>query len=158
MTELRGDCKVWHLTRGEVLITGHLAGNGYRVVTPWGAAFDTPASDVVHWDQRPISIPDVRPATPTCTAEAQTQIMLDVQSERTRQDKLYGPQNRCATMDRMFVALGEEFGEACQAHLSDGNTGKSTDKCDLRKELIQVAALAVAMCERIDADQDPVVD
>ena len=61
-----------------------------------------------------------------------------VAQERGRQDAKWGEQNHYP--DRWLVILGEEFGEACKAHL----------ECDARgvtKEIIQVAAVCKAMYE-----------
>jgi len=44
------------------------------------------------------------------------------------------------------LILGEEFGEACEAALMEVDT-------ELRKELIQVAAVAVNWIESIDSRQ-----
>ncbi len=158
MSTIKVDEKAWHVNLGEVIVTG-INDTYYRYVTPQGEIRDCSRDMIVPWAERPM------PVRGDTAEKRQVQIMLDVRAERVRQetimddvraervrqDEQYGPANECGTMDRMFVVLGEEFGEACQAHLSARNTGKSTDKCDLRKELIQTAAVCVAMCERIDA-------
>lgn len=58
--------------------------------------------------------------------------------ERDRQDAKWGEQNHSPEV--WLAILGEEFGEACQAAL-----GSPTS--DFRKEIVQVAAVAVAMLE-----------
>lgn len=71
-----------------------------------------------------------------------------VMNERERQDTKWGEQNHDAEM--WLVILGEEFGEACQAALADRFGGKNaTEKREsqLRKEVAQVAAVALAMLE-----------
>ena len=71
-----------------------------------------------------------------------------VMNERERQDAKWGEQNHDAEM--WLVILGEEFGEACQAALADRFGGKNaTEKREsqLRKEVVQVAAVALAMLE-----------
>lgn len=74
-------------------------------------------------------------------------ILLEVESERRKQDGKWGVQNHNPA-DWLMI-LGEEFGEASKAALeakfchNDG--GRS-----YRKELIQVAAVAVAMVESLD--------
>ncbi len=72
-------------------------------------------------------------------------IMLDIENERQRQDKKWGGVpgiDRCD--DHTYAAvLGEEFGEVCKAWLE-------RDITNLREELVQVAAVAVAWVEEID--------
>lgn len=74
----------------------------------------------------------------------------EIMSERERQDNKFGVQNRSPV--QWLVILGEEFGEACQAALHasgiDGSKGISHE--NYRKELIQVAAVAVAAIECLD--------
>ena len=67
-----------------------------------------------------------------------------VKEERARQDAKWGEQNHppCEWM----TVLGEEFGEACQAALNLRFGGKLT-QADYQKEVVQVAAVAVAMVE-----------
>lgn len=69
--------------------------------------------------------------------------------ERDRQDAKWGEQNHAPEV--WLTILGEEFGEACQAALTDrfiANSAVPSDSAsDLRKEIIQVAAVAIAMLE-----------
>lgn len=69
--------------------------------------------------------------------------------ERTRQDGKWGEQNHSPEV--WLAILGEEFGEACQAALTDRFIAKSAIPSDgagdLRKEIVQVAAVAIAMLE-----------
>ena len=79
-------------------------------------------------------------------------VFSDVRREREAQDKIFGDLDKDDTSpDRMLVVLGEEFGEACQAALQNGIGAKSTDKQDLRYELVQIAAVAVKMIQMGDA-------
>jgi hypothetical protein len=71
-------------------------------------------------------------------------VLVEVAMERRAQDARWGEQNH---EDPVWaLILGEEFGEACQAALQHS----STDPTDLRAELIQVAAVAVAWVESMD--------
>jgi len=67
-----------------------------------------------------------------------------VADERSAQDNRWGEQNH--DNGTWSLVLGEEYGEACQAALQHS----PTDPTDLRAELIQVAAVAVAWVECID--------
>ena len=72
---------------------------------------------------------------------------LEIMHERDRQDDKWGtPEERAKTTTpfEMCTILGEEFGEMCQAFLE--HQGENT-----RKELIQIAAVAVAMIQMGDA-------
>jgi hypothetical protein len=89
-------------------------------------------------------------------------VLTDVRTERSRQDNLWGVQNHDSGI--WALILGEEFGEACQAAL-DVRYGQVTDTgpsaarindnkvMQLRSELIQVAAVAVAWVESIDREK-----
>lgn len=75
---------------------------------------------------------------------SQVEVLNEVASERARQDARWGEQNH---EDLVWGAiLGEEVGEVSQAMLEDrfGRGG------NLREELLQVAAVAVAWVECID--------
>ena len=77
-------------------------------------------------------------------------LVLDqIRDERNRQDTKLGQQKYPDTA--WATILGEEFGEACQ----DALKGR---RVNLRKELIQVAAVAVAWVECIDRGESAVVD
>lgn len=76
----------------------------------------------------------------------------DVMAERKRQDAKWGVQDHDPEM--WLAILGEEFGEACQAHLADyftrnRRTGEKKSG-HLRAELVQVAAVAIAFIECLD--------
>ena len=72
-------------------------------------------------------------------------ILNEVFEERQSQYKKCGEQNY--SLYKWITILGEEVGEACKAALESfhGN---------YRKELIQVAAVAVAMIESYDSNRE----
>jgi len=78
-----------------------------------------------------------------------TQVLSDVVAERTRQDAKWGEQNHDPFL--YLTILGEEYGEACNAAL-EAKFGKGTIT-HLREELVQIAAVAVALVECIDRDK-----
>ena len=83
-----------------------------------------------------------------------------IDDERARQERLKAEGKftfTCAdpqmTDGARIAVLGEEFGEVCRAALERGVDGEqSYDKHgkDLRKELIQLCAVGVAMIEALD--------
>lgn len=81
-------------------------------------------------------------------------VLSEVKAERERQDKKWGQQNHHPV--EWLAILGEEFGEvskaACEAyfHYENGETW-----ADYRNELIQTAAVAVAMVECLDRNGTP---
>ncbi len=78
----------------------------------------------------------------------------DITTERKRQDEKWGMQNH--DNFTWLAILGEEFGEAQKAALEYRFGNSSLD--DYRKELIHVAAVAVAAIECFDRhNTDPVV-
>jgi len=93
---------------------------------------------------------DKEPVTnycPVCEARSKEQGWVsDIQRERERQDAKWGEQNHDPFL--WTAILGEEFGEACQAALQPRFGGKTLD--DYRKELIEVAAVAVQAVECLD--------
>lgn len=72
-------------------------------------------------------------------------ILGEVSRERARQDAKWGgiPGIDRNNQDTYAAVLGEEFGECCKAWLE-------RDMPNLREELIQVAAVAVAWVEEIE--------
>lgn len=72
------------------------------------------------------------------------QVLADVNQERVRQDILWGVQDH--DIDHWVVILGEEFGEVCRAAF------EKLPSARLREEIIQVAAVAVAMVESLDRE------
>jgi NTP pyrophosphatase (non-canonical NTP hydrolase) len=82
-------------------------------------------------------------------------IFQEISAERARQDMLKAEgrfEFTCADPESSdwyaLAVLTEEVGEAARAVL--GKHGKVLDGGDLRKELIQVAAVAVAWIEGLD--------
>ena len=81
------------------------------------------------------------------TADERTVDVLSyIAIERKRQDAKWGEQNHDPF--HYLTVLGEEYGEACQAALHARHGGRHAD--ELRKELVHVAAVAVAMIECLD--------
>jgi len=68
----------------------------------------------------------------------------EIQAERDRQDEKWGEQNH-APATWMLIA-GEEFGEAAKALLQD-------EGLKYRWELVQLAAVCVAMIESFDRNE-----
>lgn len=91
--------------------------------------------------------------------EPVTTAIDDVISERRRQDRKFGPQNH--PIADWFLILGEEVGEAqreaCEhvfAERFPEHYPADPERLHrLRKELIEVAAVAVAMCESLDRNE-----
>lgn len=81
-------------------------------------------------------------------------VLRDINGERRRQDEKWGVQNHRPF--KWISILGEEFGEVCKAALEVHFKKKYTDDAfvddysDYRKELIEVAAVAVAAIENLD--------
>lgn len=73
-------------------------------------------------------------------------ILQEISDERVKQDVKWGEQNHDPFL--YLTVLGEEYGEACQAALHSRFGGRAAN--DLREELIQCAAVAVAMIECLD--------
>lgn len=93
-------------------------------------------------------------------------ILVEVGAERERQERLRESGkflHTCASRDfeafthfGRAAVLGEEFGEVCRAVLdvekiAEGRHHDDLAKTKLRAELIQVAAVAVAYVEALDA-------
>ena len=76
-------------------------------------------------------------------------IFDEILAERERQDIKHGDKNQTLTLQQFGNVLGEEVGEVVMAINDFAKKGYSTE--NLREELIQVAALAVAAVEKIDA-------
>lgn len=81
-----------------------------------------------------------------------TDVYGEVKIERDRQNKTWGEQNHHPL--EWLVILGEEVGEANKAALEAHFTAikMAGDWNDYRKELIQVAAVAIAMVECFDQE------
>ena len=80
---------------------------------------------------------------------ATDKILQEVAHERKKQDEKWGQQNH-SPADFLMI-LGEEVGEANKAALEHRFANKPLD--EYRKELVQVAAVAVAMIEAYDRTQ-----
>ncbi len=80
-------------------------------------------------------------------------IFKEISEERERQDLKFGPQNHRPA--EWCMILGEEVGEVQKAALESyfRYEGKNNDYSDYRKELIQVAAVAIAMIESYDRNR-----
>lgn len=84
---------------------------------------------------------------------ATERIADEVVVERERQDTIWGEQNH--DLPTFMSILMEEVGEAAKScndyHFSaDGSVAKPVRLMEAREELIQVAAVACAIVERID--------
>ncbi len=77
--------------------------------------------------------------------------IADVTRERLRQDRKFGPQRHHPA--EWMVILGEEYGEACKEACQTIDAplvkAKGLDEERLYRELTHVAAVAVAIMERI---------
>lgn len=94
------------------------------------------------------------------------EIYSEVETERIRQDKKFGSHNNYIPSDWLMV-LGEEVGEVNEAALTArfstfGMEGKTKEEIDqkkkaalehMREELVQVAAVAVAIVESLDRNE-----
>ena len=82
-------------------------------------------------------------------------ILTRVLFERKRQDEKWGQQNHNPC--EWIAILGEEFGEASkealEAHFNYPGESKEDRLLRYRKELIQVAAVAVSMIESVDRNE-----
>jgi hypothetical protein len=82
-------------------------------------------------------------------------VLEEVLAERVRQDARWGVQNHDPSV--WLMILGEEVGEAVKAALE----AWADDSCyssyphlrEYRRELLQVAAVAVAMAESVDRNE-----
>lgn len=78
-------------------------------------------------------------------------VLSDVTAERLSQEEKWGQQNH--NDFEWLTILGEEVGEACQAALKAAPHMKEHShlaSIQLRAELVQVAAVAIAHIEAID--------
>lgn len=79
-------------------------------------------------------------------------IFGDIDAERDRQEAKFGPQRHDWAV--WSAILSEECGEVAEACLR-ARWGEDNDLDHLREELIQVAAVAVQMIEKIDSGEYP---
>ncbi len=75
-------------------------------------------------------------------------VLLEVLSERHRQDEKWGEQDH--DDGKWLLILNKKLGEACQASLDTDGMSDGDQAALLRNELVQVAAVAVAWIEAID--------
>lgn len=80
--------------------------------------------------------------------EKQRAIIKEVLQERDSQDRVWGTQHHTAL--EWIPILGEEFGEVCKAAGESHHGYGESEWSDYRLELVQVAAVAVAMIESYD--------
>lgn len=78
------------------------------------------------------------------------QIFSDVNDERDSQDAKWGSQFH--SMPVWSAILTEECGEVAEAALRVEFHGETDHLAHLREELVQVAAVAIHMIEKIDSD------
>ena len=82
-------------------------------------------------------------------------VLTEVSYERKRQDTKWGQQNR--KPGQYSIVLHEEVGEAakeiCEAEFTDNEHARLKHFKNLRTELLQVAAVAVAMIECLDRNE-----
>jgi NTP pyrophosphatase (non-canonical NTP hydrolase) len=90
---------------------------------------------------------------------SRARIFDDVTAERARQDVMkaagrfrYTCADKEMTHDQRGLVLGEEVGEVCRAVLELSALANDAHGKNLRKELVQVAAVAVAWIEALDAE------
>lgn len=91
----------------------------------------------------------------TDKTDLQEKVLEDIKEERDFQDKKWGP-NRNLDVFLWLAILGEEVGEANKAALEYrfGLEVEQEDKREeLRKELVQVAAVAIAHIECLDRNR-----
>jgi NTP pyrophosphatase (non-canonical NTP hydrolase) len=78
-------------------------------------------------------------------------IANEISTERDRQDNLWGEQNHFLPL--FYTILLEEVGEVARGILKytfDPIENRNNHMTETRKELIEVAAVAIAMIENID--------
>lgn len=78
------------------------------------------------------------------------QIFTDISIERDSQDAKWGNQHH--SMPVWNAILAEECGEVAEASLQVAFHGEEEYLAHLREELVQVAAVAVHIIEKIDSD------
>lgn len=83
---------------------------------------------------------------------ARKRIVDDIRAERYRQDEKWGARTIAQRpIERGLTVLTEEVGEVAQALLDCGSEGAGKmDRATIRAELVQVAAVTVAMLEALD--------
>lgn len=84
--------------------------------------------------------------------DIQQEVVRKVLFEREKQMDKWGHQRHDPTI--WMSILTEEVGEAFQAINSTLFSGKETDPDNLKEELIQVAAVAIAIIEQLEEDEE----
>lgn len=81
-------------------------------------------------------------------------VLEAVKAERERQNTLWGLQRH--PLGKWLGILGEEFGEVCQAinKIHFPKDAKESDADNLEEELIQLAAVAVAIVEQLKEEKN----
>lgn len=79
-------------------------------------------------------------------------VLEEVRNERFAQDQKWGTQDHEAA--KYLAILGEEFGEAAkevvEMTFTNSDEQRAKHAANLREELVQTAAVAVAMVEALD--------
>lgn len=84
--------------------------------------------------------------------EKTIEIIEEIVDERKRQDRKWGAKNLARPMEVWLAVIMEEVGEAAQAFLmADGHNPGSKSWDDLRKELVESAAVCAAAVQTLDA-------
>lgn len=76
-----------------------------------------------------------------------TAAITAILKERFRQDQKWGTRFPGRSHDRWLTILAEEFGEAAEAILQSDNPNGDEKLEDVRKEVIQIAAVALSWLE-----------
>ena len=83
------------------------------------------------------------------------ELLTQIEDERRRQLDKFGVQNHVPAM--WTVILGEEYGEACkealEARFAKTEVLAAERLVNFRAEMIQVAAVAIAMIESLDRNE-----
>ncbi|MGM0776939.1 MAG: hypothetical protein ACQEXE_10315 [Bacillota bacterium] len=74
-------------------------------------------------------------------------VLAAINNERIRQDNKWGKQRH--DHGTWLIILMEEIGEVAEAMQKDKGWGKESDASDLYGELIQMAAVSVAIAEQV---------
>ncbi len=116
----------------------------------------SPASMDFDVPKAPPPEPTQRQIDRTISALATNEVLAEIAIERDKQESKFGPQNHSPA--NWLMILGEEVGEANKAalehHFASHKGIKGRESLSgYRKELIQVAAVAVAMVESLDRNE-----
>ncbi len=140
-------------------IDGNQAYDCWRPDGTWGYmrdAFDIVSLSVTQVPYEDENSPDALLAEDSDDAlQVTANVLLEVQAERVRQESKWGQQNHTPT--GWLPILAEEFGEVARA-ICEATASKMIDVSEkhldnYREELVQVAAVAVAMVESLDRNR-----